>query len=854
MVQYISCAAALLGVVGVANGQFQVCDGTEPTDLSTYCDQVYTGSGGEECYFTIDTNGCDAADNADEACAITMTAGYANGTLICNGTHEESGVGTPSYYGVAAVPNPCLSVTANGVDDGGYDYSSCFDADVTGGTCTPTCKTGYLAGGSASTITLVCAADGIHTAAQGNGLTCTAYECDSMDSSAQAGFAYTTCTDESTDVTGTTCTPTCKSGYDSGGTTSAGFEMVCSSGNEVTTVTEPGTGLVCTPIVCASVTNPEAGFDYSSCLDGETTGSTCMPACLSGFTNGDAATGSNPTSAVNAITMLCTDADATDGIVDAGNMVMDDSNIEYANSGASTGLVCSVNGCTAGSGDATGYTCSTADGDTVDCVYGGSGTNCAAGSNCQPPAAVGDGATTGFGAVTCNAGGGYGTGPLALAAGNGPTVTCLAPGGAFAFTGCHFNKCNAITGPSSPTAFSEADCTPNPGTKIKPDIDIFCESSAANGCASSDCCTNIDECTELDDPAIANTRTDIGGDAAAMHGCASNTYCTDADPTDSADNGVQGTTIQLNGDTAGTTSSTHTCTCDDGYFGNGDAAGTGCTACTAVANSENITCTTAQNSRANCVEGAILVPAVSLSTADVCRLECPFVDLMSMIDTLNPTCPTLSAGADIETSKDSCEATPGCYYIKAGVGDHSCGRLYDTCKTLSANNETCTGLASPQIWGTSTVANAAYQQRPGCHFVAAHSTFSDRCEIQPSLINSAAADTMAGYSTVRTAVVRCTALLNTGWAHDLRGSCDASQACPLHDAGVVTGLVGEVAKVFPQDGFPDLGLETDSNGVSSGTTNDGYFTSLAGDSSTTFEICSEIRDAVNAAPTCSSGS
>lgn len=94
-------------------GQFQVCDGTEPTDLSTYCDQVYTGSGGEECYFTIDTNGCDAADNADEACAITMTAGYANGTLICNGTHEESGVGTPSYYGVAAVrklsPPPCVS-------------------------------------------------------------------------------------------------------------------------------------------------------------------------------------------------------------------------------------------------------------------------------------------------------------------------------------------------------------------------------------------------------------------------------------------------------------------------------------------------------------------------------------------------------------------------------------------------------------------------------------------------------------------------------------------------------------------------------------------------------------------------
>ena len=49
-------------------------------------------------------------------------------------------------------------------------------------------------------------------------------------------------------------------------------------------------------------------------------------------------------------------------------------------------------------------------------------------------------------------------------------------------------------------------------------------------------------------------------------------------------------TLALIGDSAGGTSTTHTCTCNDGYFGDGDTAGTGCTTCTAVANSINVTC------------------------------------------------------------------------------------------------------------------------------------------------------------------------------------------------------------------------------------------------------------------------
>jgi hypothetical protein len=87
-------------------------------------------------------------------------------------------------------------------------------------------------------------------------------------------------------------------------------------------------------------------------------------------------------------------------------------------------------------------------------------------------------------------------------------------------------------------------------------------------------------------------------------------------------------TLALIGDSAGGTSTTHTCTCNDGYFGDGDTAGTGCTTCTAVANSINVTCTSATNSCAVYVTGSILVPAATTSTTDLCRLECPFVDLL----------------------------------------------------------------------------------------------------------------------------------------------------------------------------------------------------------------------------------
>lgn len=876
MTQYIRCVAALFAMVGVADGQHVECGATDPeadvtTAILTYCESGASGLQGAPCHFTVAADACDTIDADGETCTIQVAPGYSGGSLTCNDT-VVGGAEAFLLYGEAAVANPCTVLDSDAQT--GFDYSSCIDADVTGDTCTPVCATGYTASGVSAGFAMVCSTAGeVDVPPADAGLTCTANACSTLDADAQVGFDYSSCL-VSGDVTGTLCTPVCATGYDSGGTVSAGFTPTCSSTGEMDVPTADDPALVCTPIVCATVTDSTdatLGFDYSSCLDGETTGSTCTPTCMEGYNPGNSGNG-GLTTVANPITLLCTDTDATDGVVNAGTF--DAANPgTWANSAANTGLNCQANVCTAGSGADVAYACSLAD-DPLFCVFGGSGN--------PAPVVVGPGsallvdealpsAERGFGAVTCAAG--YGTGELALAAGNGPKVTCLsdkdsgdADAGVFAFTGCHGNKCNAITGPitvSNPLVpFVETDCDVA-GTKILgvSDLDKFCEASGANGCASSDCCTNIDECTELDDPNTAS-RVDASGDA--MHGCAGSVLgqiavCTDADPTNSTDNGMQGTTLALHGDTAGTTSSTHTCTCISGYFGDGDASGTGCTQCTAVANSVSVACTTAQNSRAICVEGAILVPAASTSTADVCRLECPFVELMALIDTMQPTCPQPAAGDDVELSKNACEEVPGCYYIPATATPtaHSCAPIYPACKLLSTEGD-CTGnTTSPQVWGSQTVHpgidHTHHNGLDACMWSTNGGTPVDQCVMRPSLYNAAAADTLAGYNTVRTPIVRCTALLNTGWAHDLRGSCDGASACPLHTAGAVTGLVGEIAIVFPADAFPDLDLESEVNGVGTGAAHK-YFSSDAGDLHTTFEVCSSIRDAVNAAPTCSSDS
>jgi len=537
-----------------------------------------------------------------------------------------------------------------------------------------------------------------------------------------------------------------------------------------------------------------------------------------------------------------------------------------ADANPSSDFACAINQCTKKSGSRDGYACSRATDKNA----------CKDGAAFNDADRIGD-VTNGLGKVTCAPG--YGAGPKATAAAkdnNPAVVVCNGKAGtsdtAFAFSGCHRFKCNDIEGKGTDKKnFDESKCAA--GYKIKANLDIFCEDPTK--CESTDCCQDIDECTEKDDAGTA-ARTDTGGNAKVIHNCHASATCMNADSVVDSfcnetskkskssclasspynvwteNNGNAGSPpAGSNGGSVGTKNSRFTCTCNDGYFGDGTA----CTACTAVANSVNVTCTTAKNSRAHCVTGSIKVPAASSSSADVCRLECPFVDVMGMIDSLQPTCPSPGASDDAESSKDKCEAVPGCYYTpKDGGTAQSCKVLYTECKKLSASADACTKLdggAAPRLWGTKKLTDFANQTIPGCVYTAAVAggdswDDSKRCDIAPVAIKVPKGTGATSYSTARTPIVRCQALLDTNWAHDLRGSCDASEKCALHDsgAGAKDGLIAKLKLVYadPPGSPPNLAA-----------TGADFFTDAKGDTKTTWEVCGEIRDAVNAAPTCSSG-
>ena len=103
-------------------------------------------------------------------------------------------------------------------------------------------------------------------------------------------------------------------------------------------------------------------------------------------------------------------------------------------------------------------------------------------------------------------------------------------------------------------------------------------------------------------------------------------------------------------------------------------------------------------------------------------------------------------------------------------------------------------------------------------------------------------------------ITRCDALLATGWAHDLRDSCDATAACPLHgNAGDATpGMVAMLKLVYTAAGAaPDI---TSTSGTFTDGRQTNYFTDDGNPLSKSFwDVCTGIRDAVLAAPTCSSG-
>jgi hypothetical protein len=284
-----------------------------------------------------------------------------------------------------------------------------------------------------------------------------------------------------------------------------------------------------------------------------------------------------------------------------------------------------------------------------------------------------------------------------------------------------------------------------------------------------------------------------------------------------------------------------------GYFGqdvtSADAASSAaavpvqgsCTACTPIANSAEtdvdptqaadtdepdkmVTCTRADDSRAvACVTGSIHVDNEANGVSDVCRLECPFTEVVALIDRLHIhtdgcAAVTLESTMTEEQQTAACEAVEGCYYTpcvdQAGTGPcgvtpgtdqvATCRPVYAGCNAMNVAPAPTPGSQAdcdlgPKLSGVDNVLANSIAGVTSTDDVSA-CTFdgTDKCLYTPPA------------SDYEDTITRCDALLATGWAHDLRDSCDATRACPLHGAITLDppGMIAMVKAVYPAAGAP----------------------------------------------------
>ena len=470
------------------------------------------------------------------------------------------------------------------------------------------------------------------------------------------------------------------------------------------------------------------------------------------------------------------------------------------------------------------------------------------------------------------------------------TVTCTQTAGQtdtaneFVFTGCSQAKCNDINvdddGAGGATAFS----TCSKGMTLKSDLAYPCTSSTCdtydccvedNGCVGNPCAGTNSACVDVLAPGVGNTCTCCDGStplslrnkATGQGGCGGSIGYFGADVT-SADAASSAAVVPVAGS---------------------------CTACTPIANSAEadgtvdeadkmVTCTRADDSRAQaCVTGAIHVDNSANGVSDVCRLECPFTEVVALIDRLHihtDGCAAVTlAGMTAAQQTAACEAVQGCFYTPCvsalgaactGANDDvaaTCRPIYAGCNALaSASNQADCDALTVKLSGPDNVLANAIASPPvastddvaACTFDAS----TNKCKYTPP-----AADYLQ-------TIQRCDALLATNWAHDLRDSCDATRACPLHGAISASppGMIAMVKAVYTAAGAPPAGTDTWTAGNAPAAAGGSGATALSGlaaasaeaaayflndgnaNAMTDWEVCMNIRDAVLAAPTCSAGS
>ena len=196
-----------------------------------------------------------------QSCTPQCPTGYtASGvlSLVCvAGGYDASSV--------TCLPNLCTAGPLTSVPVGA-DFSAC-NLRKSGETCAPVCATGYAVQG---TVTLSCTAAGYNA----SGATCIPNTCTNGPNTGAAPNAnYAAC---NAMKTGQTCTPACDAGY----TVSGVVNLVCTSN------VYSATGALCAANTCKGgpTSNTDGNAYYDAC-NALSTGATCTPSCITGYTN-----------------------------------------------------------------------------------------------------------------------------------------------------------------------------------------------------------------------------------------------------------------------------------------------------------------------------------------------------------------------------------------------------------------------------------------------------------------------------------------------------------------------------------------------------------------------------------------
>jgi len=220
------------------------------------CQSGYTLSGDIDCSFgTLSVETCDDIDECADsnlndchtnAVCNNVIGGY--NCLCSNGYNDEGSDGMAS--GSGCLPEPCDASTPP--MNGGN--GTCAENLASGSSCQPTCDTGYTVSGTSSCLL------GELTPA-----TCDPNPCDASTPPTNGGNG--TCTENL--ASGSSCQPTCDTGYTVSGTSS------CEAG-QLTPAT-------CEPNPCDASVAPTNGGN-GTCTENLASGSSCQPTCDTGYT------------------------------------------------------------------------------------------------------------------------------------------------------------------------------------------------------------------------------------------------------------------------------------------------------------------------------------------------------------------------------------------------------------------------------------------------------------------------------------------------------------------------------------------------------------------------------------------